>query len=69
MKHYVAEAKKIITEIYGLVDELPESGEDYGASVEGKTQEIEKYINEHDFVTAPQVDALTNMRDGLNRWF
>ena len=64
----VKTASQTIVEIEELIDLVPEAGEDFAESVREKTDKIKEYIEWHDFITEPQLDALNNMLGGLKKW-
>lgn len=61
-------ALESIDESLQLVDEVPERGQDFAESVAGKLRSIANKIEESDEVTPGQVQAIENMRGGLERW-
>lgn len=62
------EAVEQCDRIFTLCDEMPERGEDFATEVAEKTQSIRDWIVEHDHVTDKQLNALSNMESGLERW-
>jgi hypothetical protein len=54
--------------IYEMIDELPERAEEFGDSVKNKTLDIQKTIEDRNAATPAQVQALENMKAGLERW-
>jgi|SRR5208283_2918990 len=65
----VAEALEMADEIENLASDLPAEGEDFGMSVLEKSGDIARNIAAHNRVTDAQREALSNMLDGLRRWF
>ena len=64
----VDQALSIADEINSLIDQVPEAGLDFAVSVEERTADIAKTIEERGRVTEKQTAALGNMLDGLRRW-
>lgn len=65
---YVEQADEIFEEIKMLYEDMPERGQSFADDVLEKSQDIMKNIEKHERATEAQIDALTNMRDGLSRW-
>jgi len=65
----VNEAVELCEEIYEMIDDLPERAEEFGDSVKAKTLDIHKTIEDREVVTPMQMQALQNMRAGLEKWF
>ncbi len=69
MKSEVEEAIKLATEILELAEDLPVPAEDFAASVTEKTESIMEWIEKHDHVTDAQLEALENMKTGMEAWY
>ena len=67
-KQLVQEASELAREILDLVDELPETAEDFVHSVSENALGILEWIQDHDIVTNNQMVALENMRKGIYKW-
>jgi hypothetical protein len=62
------QALKDISEALGMIDDLPERAEDFGQSVQMKLDDMAGWIEENERVTPAQLDAIENMKAGLERW-
>jgi hypothetical protein len=62
------EADQLCDEILEMIDEIPERGENFGASVMAKVEDIQKTIKETERVTSGQLTALENMKEGVQKW-
>ena len=65
------DALELVDEIVSMAEsgDLPSAASDFAESVKEKAQSIGETIEELGRVTDNQMTALTNMRDGLARWF
>ncbi len=61
-------ALELCEDILDSLDDLPERAEDFVESVREKTENIRDWIEEHEDVTDKQMDALENMKGGVERW-
>lgn len=64
----VKEAIEIANYIIDLSPDVPSAGTDFAESVREKAEDIRATILERECVTDGQIDALENMKDGLDRW-
>ena len=64
----IDEALELAEEIQELAEELPERAEDFGISVMEQAADIAKQIEETGRVTVKQVEALRNMKAGIENW-
>lgn len=64
----IDEALSLIDDIQAMADDVPERGADFAESVRDKAASIGESIERDGRVTANQIHALENMRDGLERW-
>ena len=62
------EIYQLADEISDLMDEMPERAEDFANSILDKSLGIINFIEDHDKVTLSQLEALTNMKAGLEKW-
>lgn len=49
-------------------DDIPERGEDFAAGVQATLNDIADWIGENEHITEPQIEAIENMRAGINKW-
>lgn len=66
------EYEQLLDEIDTLIgdcEDLPEAGEDFANSVDEKARSIRATITEHEHCSQRQKDAISNMQDGVNKWF
>lgn len=61
-------ALELCEAIDSMADDVPERGSDFADSVRDKAHDIAFSIEEKDFVTEGQINALENMHAGLQRW-
>jgi hypothetical protein len=61
-------ALKLCHEIELACEQVPEAGEDFASSVLEKTTSIADWIEHQEHVTEDQLEALQNMREGLEAW-
>lgn len=61
-------ALDIIDDMEAMAMEVPDAGHDFAMDVLEKARSIGRTIERSNSVTAPQMDALENMRSGLARW-
>jgi hypothetical protein len=57
-----------VGQIQDLAEEVPPDGEEFAESVVEKSAAILATVETQRSATAAQLDALANMRDGLQRW-
>lgn len=62
------EAKELCEEILAELADLPERAEDFSAGVEERVLSIMEWIEENEHVTEKQIQALKNMREGIDKW-
>lgn len=62
------EGVELCEEILDSIGDLPERAEDFASSVSEKVESIQEWIEENDHVTEAQMDALENMKSGVERW-
>lgn len=64
----LAEAIELSEEIADMANQVPSAGQEFAESVSEQTADIIATAKDRNYVTAKQLDALRNMRDGLARW-
>ena len=62
------EVNTLIDEIDILAGAVPDAGQEFAESCYGTARSIAETVEERGRVTAAQLGALRNMRDGLKRW-
>lgn len=62
------EGIKLCNEILDLIEELPESAEEFKDSVQTKVLDIHQWIDSRNHVTEAQMSALENMLAGVEKW-
>ena len=65
----VADALSLAEQIESLASELPEAGSEFGESVTEKAADIAANIRHNNRVTVGQMNALSNILEGVERWF
>ena len=68
----VAEALEQVERIVVMCEHVADydnsDASDFASSVQGKTEDIERTIEERNHVTPAQAEALDNMESGISRW-
>ncbi len=55
-------------DVLGLCEDVPEAGQEYAESVYEKVSSIMETISSKERVTDRQLEAMQNMRAGLEKW-
>lgn len=64
----VEDARRVLEEIEGMAEEVPERAREFAEGCVEKAHAIVSSCEERGRVTANQMLALSNMRDGLEKW-
>lgn len=64
----IEEALAMAEQIREYAEEVPEEGEEFAMSVAEKARDIAISIDRHEKVTDRQMEALSNMLDGVLKW-
>jgi len=62
------EALTFCKDLLNDIDDLPERAEDFAESVREKVESIQEFVEDAELVTARQVEALENIRAGVDKW-
>lgn len=62
------DALELIAEIHDLADSICENGQEFAASVVERADSIGESVERGGGATVKQIDALENMRNGLEQW-
>lgn len=62
------EALDLCKEIEELLQDLPDRADDFSRSVGEKIEDMGRWIEENEYVTQNQIDALQNMKSGCEKW-
>jgi hypothetical protein len=63
-----SDAISICEEIFDLIMDVPDAGIEFAEGVKDRTKGIQSWIEEHKHCTDKQLEALQNMKAGLERW-